>query len=47
MFLDYDPQYEAYCFELQKQAYLESPEFLEVMNKVLQDIRISELEELI
>ena len=47
MVLEYDPQYEQYCRELQIQEYLESDEFLDIINGDLQVIRNSEIEELI
>lgn len=47
MILDYDAGYELYCRELEIQYYLESQEFIDEINRDLQDIRVSDLEELI
>jgi len=44
MTLDYDPGYELYCHELEIQYYLESQEFIDEINRDLQDIRVRELE---
>lgn len=47
MILDYDPSYEMYCHEVEIQHYMESEEFINEINTLLQDIRVYELEELI
>lgn len=47
MTLDYDPSYEMYCHEIEIQHYMESEEFLNEINILLQDIRVTELEQLI
>lgn len=47
MTLEYDPDYEMYCHELEIQHFLESQTFMDEINQNLQDLRIYELEELI